>query len=573
MMSNSKTKWDFLAKNPQRMLVAAVVIGLVVIVVLWLRSLGSADESVSEMATFEVKQGPLIISVTESGTIKAREQVILKSEVQGRTTILTLIPEGTRVKEGDLLVELDAGALLDQKVDHEIRLQNTEAAYISEQENLAVVKNQAQSDIDEAEVKLYFAQLDRKKYLDPNTGEYRNEREVARADITLAEERLARAREKLEWSGKLYKEKYISQTELKADELAAKKEELDRQKARNKLGLLETFTHERKVKQLESDVGQAEMALERIRRKAAADVIRAEASLRAKESEYQRQQSKLDKNKEQTEKTKIYAPADGLAIYATSVQGPSFFGNNEPLAEGQDVHERQRLIYLPKGTSVKAEVNIHESSLKKVRKGLPVVITVDALPGKSFVGEVVHIAPLPDAQSVWMNPDLKVYNTEINLDGNDGSLRTGMSCKTEIIVERYTDAVYVPVQAVLQVRGESTVYVVKGKDYEPRVVKMGLDNNRMVHIVSGLEAGEVVLLTPPLKSASVEVGGEEATFEIDHAEEGAEAADKKISEGLKDTKRSEQKEETAGPNEGKQDDNLSPETREKLFRSREEASQ
>ncbi|MHC4154859.1 MAG: hypothetical protein ACYST6_08065, partial [Planctomycetota bacterium] len=74
-------------------------------------------------ATFVVKQGPLRISVTESGTIKAREQVILKSEVEGRTSILSLIPEGTQVKQGDLLVDLDSSQLLDSKIDQEIIVQ------------------------------------------------------------------------------------------------------------------------------------------------------------------------------------------------------------------------------------------------------------------------------------------------------------------------------------------------------------------------------------------------------------------------------------------------------------------
>ncbi len=60
----------------------------------------------SNHPTFTVKRGPLRISVIESGTIKALDQVIIKSELEGRTSILTLAEEGTRVKKGDLLVEL-----------------------------------------------------------------------------------------------------------------------------------------------------------------------------------------------------------------------------------------------------------------------------------------------------------------------------------------------------------------------------------------------------------------------------------------------------------------------------------
>jgi len=162
------------------------------------------------------------------------------------------------------------------------------------------------------------------------------------------------------------------------------------------------------------------------------------------------------------------------------------------------------LIYLPITASAMAEVNIHESSLEKVRIGLPAVVTVDALPGKKFFGTVGRIAPLPDPQSMWMNPDLKVYNSDIYLEGNEPSLRTGMSCKAEIIAEQYEDTVYIPVQSVMRVGGETTVYVVNENTIEPRKVEIGLDNNRMIRIISGLQMGEVVSLTPPLKSGTIE---------------------------------------------------------------------
>jgi len=109
---------------------------------------------------------------------------------------------------------------------------------------------------------------------------------------------------------------------------------------------------------------------------------------------------------------------------------------------------------------------------------------------------------------MWMNPDLKVYNADVYLEGDEPSLRTGMSCKVEIIVEQYEDTVYIPVQAVIRVAGQPTVYTVKEGTIEERKVEMGLDNNRMVRIVSGLGEGEVVLLTPPLKSATIEPGSQ-----------------------------------------------------------------
>lgn len=480
---------------------AVVFLGLIGITIVALSEFGPKTELSSDMPVFKVEQGPLRISVIESGTIQAREQIILKNEVEGRTTILSLVEEGTRVKKGDLLVELDSSELLDAKIDQEIRVQNAEASFISSRENLAVVENQAQSDIDKAELAYEFAKQDLKKYQE---GEYLNERKEMESKITLAKEELQTAEEKLQWSKKLFEKEYISQTELQIDELSAHKNKLDLELAENNLQLLEDFTHPRVLAELESDVKQADMALERTNRKSKASVVQSEAELRAKESEYNRQQDKLKKNEEQISKTKIYAPADGLVIYATSAQTRGWRGNDEPLAEGREVHEREELIYLPTASAVKAEVKVHEASLQKVKAGLPVVVTVDALPGKIFHGYVEKIAPLPDAQMVWLNPDLKVYNTEVYLEGEGDYLRTGMSCKAEIIVEEYKDVIYVPVQAVLRVGGKPTVYVQSGRGYEPREVEIGLDNNRMIRIVNGLREGEVVLVAPPLASGTVE---------------------------------------------------------------------
>ncbi len=481
-------------------LTAIIVLLLIGIAVVAFKRSGSKDVSANDVSRFTVRQGPLRISVTESGTIQAREQIILKCEVEGKTTILFIVDEGTHVKQGDLLVELDSSNLLDERIDQQIRVQNAEAAFIRARENLAVAENQAKSDIDLAELTLDFAKQDLKKYVE---GEYLNERKEAESRITLAKEELQTAEEKLNWSRKLFEREYISQRELQIDELAEHKKKLDLELSENALRLLEDFSHPRKLAKLESDVKQAEMALERTNRKAKADVVQAEADLRAKDSEYKRQQDKLTKLEDQIKKTKIYAPADGLVIYATSAKS-EFWRNVEPLDEGREVHEREELIYLPTAAAVKAEVKVHEASLQKVGIGLPVRVTVDALPGKVFSGYVAKIAPLPDAQMIWQNPDLKVYKTEIYLEGEDSELRSGMSCRAEIIIKEYDDATYLPVQAVIRVAGVPTVYLWNGRTFEPHKAEVGLDNNTMIRIIDGLKAGDIVQLTPPLASAAVE---------------------------------------------------------------------
>ena len=484
------------------------IISLVVLLVSGVIFLASGDNrsersvvlSEQSQATFTVQQGPLLINVVESGTIKARDQAIIKSEVEGKNVLLWIIEEGKEVKKGDLLVELDASNLQDKLVDQQIMVNNKESDFIRSRENLDVVKNQAQSDIEKAELDLGFARQDLQKYVE---GEYPKEVKETESKITVAREEVRRAEEKLDWSKVLFKEKYISQTELQADELAAKKAQLDLELASEELALLKRFTHSRKIAELESDARQAEMALERMRRKAAADVVQAKAELQANKSQYDREVDKMEKIEDQILKTKIYAPADGLVIYATTARA-SWRGNAEPLAAGQEVNEREELIYLPRTASVLAEVKLHESSLNKVRIGMPVQITVDALPNKSYRGTMQFISPLPDAASMWLNPDLKLYKSEVYIEGDSQGLRTGMSCRADILVQQLEAVVYVPVQAVMRVGGQPTVFIAGNGALEERAVETGLDNGRMIHIKNGLQPGELVSLVPPLDRGQVD---------------------------------------------------------------------
>lgn len=477
--------------------------GFVLVLLLGTILLTGGDNVTSDISTAVVKSGPLRISVTESGTIQPKEKIIVKNEVEGQTSIVYIVDEGARVKKGDLLVELDSSTLTDNRVDQEIKVLSAEAAFIDARESYSVAQNQAESDVDEAKLAYEFAGQDLDKYVN---GEYPNKLKEAEATITLAEETLAEAQETVEWSKKLHEDQFISASELEKDQLSYKKKALDLDLAKRALDLLVNYTHKRDMAQLESDVKQAKMALERTERKAKADVVQAEANLKAKEAEYSRQQDKLKKIETQLDKTKIYAPADGSVIYATSSeQGHRFGPRTEPLDIGSNVQERQELIHLPTENGYMVQLSVAEASIDKVKVGLPVLVTVETLPGNLFTGRVKFVSTVVNAQDAFMNPDLKVYDTQVVLDDskNLNLLRSGMSCTAEIVVAQYEEATYIPVQAVLNVDGKQTVYMVKGDKLTPRSVETGADNSIVITIAEGLKPGETVSLNPPLAAGTV----------------------------------------------------------------------
>lgn len=457
---------------------------------------GDGDGAVETGATFEVQRGELTISVSEAGTLRSREQEVIVNQVEGRTEIIYIIAEGSMVEAGELLVEFDSSRLNNDKVEREIQVQNAEAAFIRARENLAVAESQATSDIAQAELDHRFAIEDKTRYIN---GEFPKERKELESRITLAKEELERAEDRLEGSERLFGAKYIAESELEGDRLSRNRALLDYELAVANLDLLDQYTYPRRIDELDSEIEQTRLALDRVRRKASADIVQAQANLRAAEVEFSRQQTQLSNIVDQLQKTRMFAPTAGMVIYATSVNRGGRWNDDQPLQAGYQAREREELIYLPTASSMMAELSIHESALEKAEVGQPVRVTVPAVPGRVFRGRVAKIAPLPD-QSSWWNPDLRVYATEIHLEDELSGVRTGMSCRAEIIVAEYDDAIFVPIQAITRSGGRPVAYVQDATGtLTKREVKIGLDNNRMVHVLEGLNEGEFVALAPPLE--------------------------------------------------------------------------
>jgi HlyD family secretion protein len=475
-----------------------LVILLAVIVAVALQ-FSSKNDNVKkdEYILTQVEKAPLVINVSEAGSIEPQEQIILKSAVEGRRAIIYIIPEGSFVKKGDLLVELDVSELETKRADQEIVVENAEAGKLIKADDLVVAQNQAKADVELAELKVRFAKEDLQKYIE---GEYPKNLSEAEGNVKLAEEELERARDKMEWSKKLFDEKYLSETEMRGDELSWKRAALSLQTAKGNLSLLQNHTYKRQVAQLESDLSQAEMSLERTKRKANASVSSAEASLRAKELEYTRQLERLKHYEKQVANAKIYAPMDGLVIYATSANNR--WGNREPLSEGIEVHERNELIYLPTASSFQAEIDVHESNLKKIVPGQKARVRVDAIKDRTFNGVVSHVSPLPDAQKMWQNPDLKVYKTVIKLVDGGELLKSGMNCVAEIIVDQFDEALFIPLQCVVKENGKNIVYTLNSEgEPEAKEVVLGKDNSSVVQVKSGLSEKELVIQNPPLSKS------------------------------------------------------------------------
>ena len=137
---------------------------------------------------------------------------------------------------------------------------------------------------------------------------------------------------------------------------------------------------------------------------------------------------------------------------------------------------------------VKLLVGISEADYTKVRKGDVVTLTVDALPGKTFSGNIKRLYPTID-------PATHTVNIEVQVPNQNRELRPGMYAKVDVNFGHSTNIV-VPDAAVvrLQGSGQRNVFVVENGIAVQREVSLGRHFDGQYEILSGLDEGELVVV-------------------------------------------------------------------------------
>lgn len=449
---------------------------------------------------YTVKRGDFLVSLVEGGTLRAVQELIIRNELEGGTTIVSVVPEGTTVKQGDLLVELDSSGLKEKLANQEVSVQNAEGSYSKAKEDLEIQKLTMDASVKDAVLKVEFAISDLEKYKE---GDWPQQKRAIEARITIAQEELQRAQDRLNWTKLLETKGYATKDELKADTLTVKRSDITIAQADEELRLATKYTYPKSVRLMEAGVDTAKLSLLQAKQKAASTIKSYEADVNAKLNSYELQRDRLAEMKKQLELTKIYAPQEGLVVYATG----SSISSGVLIEQGASIRQKQDLIKLPDVTQMMIEIRVHESHVRQVKPNLGAYVTIDSLPDKQFTGVVKKVAVLPDTSSRYYNPNMKVYITEVWINETLSDIKPGVSGRAEIVVTNLQQVITIPIQAVTTVKGQQVCYVQRGEKDVPVAVEVGLFNDRMIEIRKGLAEGDHVLLSALANSDSISLDG------------------------------------------------------------------
>lgn len=449
---------------------------------------------------YTVKRADFLVSLVEGGTLRAVQELIIRNELEGGTTIVSVVPEGTTVQKGDLLVELDSSGLREKIANQEVTVQNADGAYSKAKEDLQIQKLTQDAAVQDATLKVEFAESDLEKYKE---GDWPQQKRAIEARVTIAQEEIQRAQDRLNWTRKLEATGYATKDELKADQLTVKRQEITIAQAEEELKIATRYEFPKKVRILEAAVDTAKLALLQAKQKATSTIKSYEADVTSKLNTLELQRERLAEMKKQLELTKIFAPQEGLVVYPSA----GISGSGILIEQGASIRQKQDLLKLPDVTQMMIEVKVHESHVRQVKPGLGAYVTIDSLPDKQFTGIVKKVAVLPDTTSRYYNPNMKVYSTEVWINESLQDIKPGVSGRAEIVVTNLQSVLTVPIQAVTTVKGQQVCFVQRGDKDVHVPVEVGLFNDRMIEIRKGLAEGDRVLLSALANSDTISLDG------------------------------------------------------------------
>ncbi len=215
---------------------------------------------------------------------------------------------------------------------------------------------------------------------------------------------------------------------------------------------------------------------------AAAEVDSAESSLQAAQSELLVDRSRLIHDQALFSYASITAPFAGVITQR--------YANLGTLMQSGTSSSTQALplVKLSQDDLYRLVIPVPESSVRYIRLGDPVEVRVPAL-NRTFPGKVARF-------SLDVQEGTRTMHTEVDVPNHDRLLMPGMYAETTLTLESKDNVLSVPVQALNQEGGQTTVYVVSPSNrVQIQAITVGLQTSTDAEVVSGLAEGATVIVS------------------------------------------------------------------------------
>lgn len=221
----------------------------------------------------------------------------------------------------------------------------------------------------------------------------------------------------------------------------------------------------------------------------------AKVELRASRESLGQASAMLSQSREHLAKTEVRAPIDGIVTALPIKVGETAVASATGIAGSS-------LMTIADVGSIMAEVNVDEADIARVAVAQQAKVFPAAYPDQAITGRVESVAMAP---KVVPNAQGRSYVVKLRLDDPKVMLRSGMTCRVEIVVGNGAARPAVPLQAVMneeipgakdRVKNASYVFVVQDGKAKKTTVELGLSDDANQEITKGLTVGQTIATGP-----------------------------------------------------------------------------
>lgn len=477
--------------------IAVAVVLLVGVGVVMASRRGRSDLTRSAETASASRQDFEIVT-TASGELEAKNRVELRSGLERQSLITFIVPEGARVKQGDLLVQLQTDQIKTELDEVFAQVVSARAQLVSATKAYEIQLNTNESRLRQARLAVDLARLAMSQWMEGDVAMKRQDNHLM---ISRAELELERLADKFARSQDLYEQGFSSKDEMDKDEVAYIEAISQWSTSRLSSEVYEKFDFPKDEKTKQSAVEESQAELERVVMNNESELASKLADKTNAEQQLTLKESKHARLSRQFESATVKAPQDGLVVYATSLERGGWGGRGDvTLQIGQQVSPNQLMIILPDTSEMVAAVRVQEALAGRIRPDMPASVRVDAAGGRVFNGHVESIGVIAETGG-WRDPNLREYTVRIAMDIGDAAekLKPSMRAESKITLGQATNALSVPVQGVFQDGAVRFVYRVRSDGQVERVpIKLGKRSDTRAEILVGLDEGQSVLVRDPM---------------------------------------------------------------------------
>lgn len=405
--------------------------------------------------------------VTATGTVQSSSTANLTFGAAGRLASLK-VKVGDPVQKGEVLAELDKNQLQVQVTSASANLKSAEAKLASLQQgatsaDLAQLESQvtrAQADLDTAKRNLEIAQQNadstylQKQVQDAATRLTAAQNNYDAANKTGNAAQTAMAKAQLDQANKDYAAAIAAQSNISQAQTQLASAQNAVRSAQAAYDSAVAQLNSKKQPATQADLAQAQAAVEQAR----AALATAENNLA---------------------QATLTAPFDGIVTAVNLHEGEQVGGNTTVLS------------LQATGSALQVVVPVDEADIAVIKLGQKATVTADSLPGEKFEATVDQIAPAGVTQN-----NVTTFPVTLTLTGDTSHLKVGQSMTANIEIDKRTNVLTVPSEAIRGLGNRKSVMVYNGEGQDPvsTTVEVGLDDGTNAEILNGLQVGQKVVL-------------------------------------------------------------------------------